>query len=85
MLIGTGKYAKAGSQAGVLNLFYQQNYTGSPFTFYAPTGCNEQPAYMAGPPGYYSGDLVNRYFPPQAITAECLVDDNCTTPWNGAY
>ena len=76
MLIGTGKYAKKGSQAGVINLFYQHHYSGSIFTLYAPSGCNDQPAYMAGPPGYFP-DKINQYSAPEAITTDCLVHDNC--------
>lgn len=89
MLIGTGKYAKEGSQAGVMNMFYQQNRTVSPYSAaaifdpppidsFAASACNDHPAYMAGPPGYYP-DKVNTYSAPESITRECLVAQNCTT------
>ena len=70
MLIGTGKYAEEGMQAGVRNLLYDtraltrdppEGQTGNVNItpgqrFFADTKCNNHPAYMVGPKDYFKGN-----------------------------
>lgn len=91
MLIGTGKYAKEGAQAGVVNLLYDTmalDKDGGQ-RFAADTQCNDQPAYLAGSPGYFKdpnpySDRFNGVgadiggVAAGAITTECLLSDSCS-------
>ena len=55
MLIGVGKYASYGQQAGIINLLCDpvalEKDGGQRFA--ANTGCNHQPAYFVGSPRYF--------------------------------
>ena len=71
MLIGTGKYADDGMQAGVRNLLYDtraltrdppEGQTGNANItpgqrFFANNKCNDGPAYMVGPKDYFMGSV----------------------------
>lgn len=71
MLIGTGKYAEEGMQAGVSNLLYDtrastrdppEGQTGNVNItpgqrFFANTKCGDGPAYMVGPTEYFNSSL----------------------------
>lgn len=85
MLIGTGKYAQVGGQAGVRSLQYQApNGTGSQAEFGPNILCdNVAPVFMVGPPGYFN-DQSNQYWTPEALTDLCVNYQNCTSlPYNG--
>jgi len=90
MLIGVGKYASSGQQAGIINLLYDsmalEKDGGQRFA--ANTGCNHQPAYLVGSPRYfkdpnpYSGGMTGAGkdiggVAASSITRDCLLGDNC--------
>lgn len=90
MLIGTGKYAAAGQQAGIVNLLYDSIALdrNDGHRFAANTGCGDQPAYLVGSRGYfkdpnpYSGGttVVGRDVAgvgAGSITRDCLLGDSC--------
>lgn len=59
MKIGSGKYAKEGRQAGVLNMIYDPNgapgCSGNPI-MKSSNSYNLEPGYTVGPPGFF-GDI----------------------------
>lgn len=90
MLTGTSKYAAPGQQAGVVNLLCDSialsRNTGVRVA--ANTGCNDQPAYLVGSPGYfkspnqYSGAMTGvgkdiGGVGAGSITRDCLLSDSC--------
>lgn len=91
MLIGVGKYAAKGQQAGLRNVLYDgvahQRDTPTP-RFRANTECNHEPGYFVGSTGYFvdSNGLIspNTYgrvdiggVHAEKITEECLMAENC--------
>jgi hypothetical protein len=90
MLIGTGKFAAPGQQAGIINLLYDTIALdrNDGHRFAANVECNDQPAYLVGSPGYfkdpnpYSGGITQvgkdiGGVPAGSISRDCLLSDNC--------